>query len=537
MHVILTCINNFQEYILINIEQLLKLNYKSIYVITNYFFFEKFNKYDGLINLINIDDIIDSYNFYSNTTLDKEIRGGFWALTSLRLFYIYSFMEKNDLRDVIHLENDVLLYYNFNIISNKINDKKMYIPFDSFNRNILSVVYIPSSDIFKDILDLYDFTKNDMENFKHIKDSCNLIDQFPIFNNDDGIYNDEISFVSKNFNNFNYIFDAAAIGQYLGGIDPENSSENTVNFVNETCVIKYNLYEFFWRSLDNIMKPFVKINNEIIPIFNLHVNCKDLYKFINVKQFDIVIPLGPNEVNNINKQLEHTKTNVCGYRNIYIVSYDPTITIDGCITIDENSFLIDKNFIEKYFAEYNGKNNKNGWYIQQLLKLYSGDCIPGILDDYLVIDADVFFLNPIKFIDNDKYIFTIGNEYHEPYFKHMQRLSFNLTKCHEKSGISHHMIFNKKIVRELLKHVEKLHNNKPFWEIFITMVDEHKFYPISYTESGASEYEIYFNYMIKYNFDKIIIRELKWENISINSYNTDCYDKTNSFVSVAWHVA
>ena len=36
--------------------------------------------------------------------------------------------------------------------------------------------------------------------------------------------------------------------------------------------------------------------------------------------FDIVIPLGPKEKNNIFRQIEYIQKNVIGYRNIYIVT-------------------------------------------------------------------------------------------------------------------------------------------------------------------------------------------------------------------------
>ena len=54
--------------------------------------------------------------------------------------------------------------------------------------------------------------------------------------------------------------------------------------------------------------------------------------------FDIVIPLGPNELSNIVEQIIYTKTNVIGYRNIYIISFNPDINFDDCITIDEKIF-------------------------------------------------------------------------------------------------------------------------------------------------------------------------------------------------------
>ena len=69
-------------------------------------------------------------------------------------------------------------------------------------------------------------------------------------------------------------------GQYLGGVDPRNIAGDTTGFINETCVIKYNNYEIWFEHLDNIKKPFIKINNKQIPIFNLHIHCKNLSKFV-----------------------------------------------------------------------------------------------------------------------------------------------------------------------------------------------------------------------------------------------------------------
>ncbi len=228
--------------------------------------------------------------------------------------------------------------------------------------------------------------------------------------------------------------------------------------------------------------------------------------------FDIVIPLGPNERKNIHKQIEYTKKNVIGYRNIYIVTNNfDNLQIDGCKVINENIFPFKMNDIGSYFISYNGKNNRNGWYLQQLIKLYASFVIEELLDDYLIIDADVFFLKPIYFNIDSKYLFTSSDENHEPYFKHMLKLHPSFNKQIKESGISHHMIFNRKFVQEMFNLVEDLHK-KEFWVIFIEMVDEHKNHPIYITESGASEYELYFNYMIQYHSDKILVRKLFWEN-------------------------
>ena len=112
--------------------------------------------------------------------------------------------------------------------------------------------------------------------------------------------------------------------------------------------------------------------------------------------FDIVIPLGPNEISRFGRQIENTKKNIIGYRNIYIVTCNTNIKISDCIIINEEAFPF-KKFIEHYFSYYNGKSNRNGWYFQQLIKLYAGKLIENILENYLVLDADVFFLKPNTF--------------------------------------------------------------------------------------------------------------------------------------------
>jgi hypothetical protein len=133
----------------------------------------------------------------------------------------------------------------------------------------------------------------------------------------------------------------------------------------------------------------------------------------------------------LDKLIYLTKKNIIGYRNIYLICNDPNILIEGCITINENIFPFSIESINKMYGEL----NRNNWYLQQLLKLYSLITIPGIKDNCLIIDADTFFLKPTKFIRNNKCLYNFGNEYHRPYFEHMSRLDddliidFKLTFC------------------------------------------------------------------------------------------------------------
>jgi hypothetical protein len=176
-------------------------------------------------------------------------------------------------------------------------------------------------------------------------------------------------------------------------------------------------------------------------------------------------------------------------------------------------------------ANYHGKRSRNGWYLQQLLKLYAGKVITGILDKYLVIDADTFFLKPTTFFLDGKCLYNYGTEYHIPYFEHMKELSQDLTKqINNKSGICHHMIFETKYINELFDIIEKIHNDT-FYNIFLKNVS-----PKHYEYSGASEYEIYFNYILKYHPNEITIRYLPWANSSVFSNNNNY-----NYISVHWY--
>jgi hypothetical protein len=280
INLVLVSIGNFQDYILDNIDQLIKLNHKSIYVITNMIFFSNFDIYKNDIKLINADNLIDKYNYNNVSKLDGKFRDGFWKLTSLRFFYIYSFMIKYDICNVIHIENDVLIYYNCDILVDKLDNTKLYIPKDSYNRAIPSILYIPNHHILKSILDLYLNDKNDMDNFAIISNNYpDLIINFPICieKSDHSL---EQQYVTKNYPNMNFIFDAAAIGQYIGGVDPRNMSSDTIGFINETSVIKYNNYEIIFKQDEDLFnKPFLCDDINIVPIFNLHIHCKNLIKF------------------------------------------------------------------------------------------------------------------------------------------------------------------------------------------------------------------------------------------------------------------
>ncbi len=280
MEIILVSVGNFQEYILDNITNLQSLGIPKITVITNKGFFQYFDQIEE-INLIAAEDLND-YNFSVISRLDKNFRNGFWHYCSLRLFYICSYMDKYQLTNCLHLENDVQIYYN--PVNLNFNSTKLCCVFDAYHRVIPSIIFIPNASVFKDILKYYNPLLNDMENLARFGED--IIERLPIFLEDNTT--DQHKMVTKNYGKYQMIFDGAAIGQYLGGVDPRNINGDSRGFVNETTIIKYDKYTFQWQ-LDketNLYKPYVLVNNIAYPIFNLHIHSKQLHKFMAKKPLE-----------------------------------------------------------------------------------------------------------------------------------------------------------------------------------------------------------------------------------------------------------
>ena len=231
--------------------------------------------------------------------------------------------------------------------------------------------------------------------------------------------------------------------------------------------------------------------------------------YLQTHAIDVVIPCHNKDADNLSLCIAGIRNNVRDVRRIIVVS-DTKFTNHAEWFPEHNypfSFQEVKKQLRQVTSGATTKLYHVGWYLQQLLKLYAPFVIPNISENVLVIDADTTFLKPVTFIDEDGYaLYSVGSEYHKPYFYHAQRMLPSLKKVFpEYSGICHHMLFQREPLLQLFNEVEEFHR-KPFWKIFCRMVDE-----TMINGSGASEYEIYFNYVFSHDY-KIKIRKLRWCN-------------------------
>lgn len=279
VEIILVCLGNFQSYIIDNIYNLLDFSNNNITVIINKNLENSFNKVKSKIKIVYAEDL-NNYNYDNNCKLNKTSQSGLWFQSSNRFFYLYDYIKTYTIEKCFHIENDVMVYTN---LDNYIpNEKKIYLAMDSNGRCIPGIVFISSHNELQPLIKNYSNTTNDMNNlgmfYNKNKDIC---ETFPIIKKNNNF--DSHDFLFKNFDKFNAVFDTAAIGQYLGGC---HYGRIIPGFINETCFVKYDKYKFYWIKKNNLFIPHIEIEKELIPIINLHVHRKELYKFMARKPIE-----------------------------------------------------------------------------------------------------------------------------------------------------------------------------------------------------------------------------------------------------------
>ena len=323
----MTCIiyihigNILPEYIYDSIYQLIIFNkYNKIYILLEDNLIEQFNK---VINEFNHDLYSDMYfsSFIQTVPLSilqlpnsilniidkipdnkKQFRDNFWINTFLRFFYIEQFMKLFSIQNAFHIENDVMVYENLYLIENNLNKNNLYFLKDSPNRVIPSIVYLHK----KHLNELNNYIIEQLNYNIHLND-MDLLGNY---------FNDTVCYFECDidYNNTNYIFDGASIGQFLGGIDPRNIKDfsnlnndeklliqfnnPTKSFVNETSILKVNKYKilekaFFTSDLYISLRLYYLLNNinNIKQIVNTHIHSKELYQYSSIFniQFDDII--------------------------------------------------------------------------------------------------------------------------------------------------------------------------------------------------------------------------------------------------------
>lgn len=232
------------------------------------------------VNLQKLEDYHDDlYLKFFNKSFDPDFKDGFWNRTSSRFFILSNYAKSKNLKSFFHIENDVALFSNLlecKSILEKSN-KDLALVIDSPNRCIPSIMWFKSQSILNEIAQhiFQNDNLNDMQSLsKFFDEKKNLVFNLPIFPESNDLLN--INY-GNSFNEFNCIFDGAAIGQYLFGIDClEDPNRDTRGFINETTIFDSSQFDYIFEN----KKPYILFNNKKIPIINLHMHCKNLKQLL-----------------------------------------------------------------------------------------------------------------------------------------------------------------------------------------------------------------------------------------------------------------
>lgn len=225
---------------------------------------------------------------------------------------------------------------------------------------------------------------------------------------------------------------------------------------------------------------------------------------------DVVIPAHQKDLATLDLAIKSIRKNIQDIRRIIVVSKEKYT--DNAEWFDEKLYP----FSYQEIASYN--KGAVGWYLQQLIKLYAVLVIPDISENVLVVDADTVFFRKVSMFSSDsKPLYNLGkdqdilnNPFYQRSSKHITKLLPELNTSNipaqfrEVSGITHHMLFQKKVIEDLFKKIEE-HDKSgdPFYKIFLKTAE---------AGHSVAEYSLYFWFILVYYFDQVGFRKLKYKN-------------------------
>lgn len=226
-------------------------------------------------------------------TLDQNFRDGFWLKTTERFFVLEQFMATFKVASLFHAELDNWIF-NITGLDVRLDEvgRGLFCPRDSLDRGIASLIYINRPDSLTQLnqlaLDNTLVEKNDMTLLGHLLATSDLFFSLSTEN----AFQDLGSVAWKRVSDevSHGIFDAAAIGQFLFGIDPRNGPillTNGYENENKGCDLwrlQYNL-----KDKSNTFELTNPKTGQSVNLFNIHVHSKLFKQLANKNRLSQIL--------------------------------------------------------------------------------------------------------------------------------------------------------------------------------------------------------------------------------------------------------
>lgn len=254
----------------------------------------------GNIAFVAIEDIPQSdvtKHFAKNATLDRSFRNGFWFSTSYRFFVLADFIQLKGLENCIHLENDVVLYFDpAEKIEQFSSFAKFAVPVDRV-RAIPGIVWLKDASIASELVQFIADRSdaNDMDSLGAFAMRSDLgAKPLPTIPLEYAKLNTlDLARYCQGIDLFGGIFDGAAIGQYVGGVHWMNDPSDTRFFENESSDFHLRDCRFSWEYEGFHRSPFISFHGACTKVLALHAHSKDL---LGVSPFNSGVPSNADSI-------------------------------------------------------------------------------------------------------------------------------------------------------------------------------------------------------------------------------------------------
>ena len=256
-------------------------------------YIESFTPY--AITLVYLEDLVQTphhqrfHLHYTNLGMNS-----FWKYAMERFFYVEECMKTYGLTDVFHHEFDNMVYFKADELAPLCKQKnKLLIPSDSDSRFIAGSCYIPSAEALTPMNECFSEAsgQNEMEMMMQFyRLNQDKLEGWPIVPPE---YTHQLKPISghaianphrmhESVSYFKGVFDAAAIGQYFGGIDPIHDPNNTDGYVSPDCAFQVDQLRFQWKKHNELYQPWISADQtHWYPIYNLHIHNKNMSRWLS----------------------------------------------------------------------------------------------------------------------------------------------------------------------------------------------------------------------------------------------------------------
>jgi len=244
-------------------------------------------------------DVRNKDDYYSNDIKHFEVLYGrgqndFWTITTTRLFYISNFLNKEGLLDMIHLENDVLIYEDLSKYEHTFQRlyKDLAITVGGPDKCMTGFLFIKHPQALSHMVNFF-MTLLKTSRLKDIRQQYNtdMVNEMTLMRAYSKDWPDKMKFLpilpfgefSVNYDQFNSIFDPASWGQFVGGTtDGIPGAKPDDHYIGQ-LLTEHPEYDVIWKQGIPYFRYVDKYwtNGTDIRINNLHIHSKNLNKYMS----------------------------------------------------------------------------------------------------------------------------------------------------------------------------------------------------------------------------------------------------------------